>query len=253
VRAARRARRDRARPHRPGDARAAYPRDRSRRLVGRARVRRGARDRRLRLRDHRGDRRAPPRGDPDDGRDDRRVARGALLACRRGRPHVLVRPLARRARARDHTERRPPDPAREGRAACRLRPAHGALRHRRRGPDPPRRCIRRAHRPGACADPRARPRLQPRAGDLRGERGRDGRTDRPAEPRRPRRDRGRRPPDRKGRDGGRAALPGALRRGDGDTARRRPVRAARAHGAAPEAAGRVLRAQRPRRRERRKA
>ena len=59
----------------PRDARAARPRDRVRRLVGRAGVRGHVSvDRRLRLRDHRGDRRAPPRRRDHDRRDDRRRA-----------------------------------------------------------------------------------------------------------------------------------------------------------------------------------
>ena len=62
---ARRARRDRARAHRPADARAEVPGDRRRRLVGRAGLRgsrRGdRRHRHLRLGDHRGRRRNVPR------------------------------------------------------------------------------------------------------------------------------------------------------------------------------------------------
>ena len=67
--------RDRARPHRPADARAARARHRVRGVVGRAGVRGRAGHRRLRLGDHRGDRRAPSRRRAHDRRHDRRRAR----------------------------------------------------------------------------------------------------------------------------------------------------------------------------------
>ena len=95
----------------------------------------------------------------DDGRDDRRLARGALAPRGRGRPDFSYVLSARRARARDHAERHPADPARQGCAPRRLHAAHGALRDRLRRPDPARRSVRDAHRPGSRARPRARPGL----------------------------------------------------------------------------------------------
>ena len=64
---------------------------------------------------------------------------------------------------------------------------------------------------------------------VRRQRRRHGRPHRPARPLGPRRDRGGRAPGREDRDRGRAALPGALRRRDGDPARHR----SRMRGCAP--------------------
>ena len=211
LRAARRAGRDRARAHRPGDARAAHPRDRLRRLVGRARVRGHAGHGRLRLGDHRGDRGAPSRRRAHDRRDDRRRAREPLAAHRRRRAHLLVRSLGRRARARHHAERRPADPAGQGGPLRGLRAADGALRDRDGRPHPARGSVRDAHRPRSRARARARSRLRPRSGHRRGQRRGHGCADRAPQPRRASRDRGGRAPRREGRDRRRAALPGALR------------------------------------------
>ena len=129
-----------------------------------------------------------------------------------------VRPADGRApRSGHHAERHPPDPARESRA---LTPAAGllmdALRDRPRRPDPPRRRVRRPHRPraraGASAScPTATPTSVTSAGNAAGTGARIALLDRAARDR----DRGRRPPRREDRDRRRAALPGALRRRDG--------------------------------------
>ena len=148
-----------------------------------------------------------------------------------GRPDVLLRPLRRRAAADRDPERHSPDPAREGGAARRLHAALRALRHRPRRPDQARRCVRESHRPRPRA--RARPRARLRSGQrhVGRQRRRHRCADRAARPHGPRRDRGGRPPRGEDRDGRRAALPGALRRCDGDPARHRPVCAtARHHG-----------------------
>ncbi len=105
-RAARRARRHRARPDRPRDARAAVPGHRRGRLVRCPGLRRAARcgrrrrHRHLRLRDHRGRRRAVPRG-RHHGRRRHRWRDGGADAARRGRrSHLQLRaPRSGRGRA----------------------------------------------------------------------------------------------------------------------------------------------------------
>ena len=126
----------------------------------------------------------------------------------------------------DHAERHPPDPAREGRPPRGLHAALRALRDRPRRPHPARRRVRQPHRPRPRARARPRPRLRPRQRHLRRQRRRHRRPDRAARPLRARRDRGGRAAGREDRDRRRAALPGALRRRDGDSARHRPLRAA---------------------------
>ena len=91
-----------------------FTRDRGRPLVRRDRLRRVDGHGRVRLRDHRGDRRDVPGRHPDDRRGDRRRARGAHAPDRSGRPDVLLRGARRRAPPGHHAERRPADPAREG-------------------------------------------------------------------------------------------------------------------------------------------
>ena len=154
------------------------------------------------------------------------LARDALAPDRHRRAHVLVPPLRRRALAHDHAERRPADPARQGRPPRGLHVALRALRDRAGRPDPARRRLRQPHRPGARARARPRPRLRPGPRHLRRQRCRHRGPDRAARPLRPRRDRGRRAAGREDRDRRRAALPGAVRGRDGDPARHRPVRAA---------------------------
>ena len=136
---------------------------------------------------------------------------------RAGRQDARVRPPRRRARASSHAERRAADPAREGRAPCRLHAPDGALRHRARSADPPRRSVRGPHRPGARPRAGARARLRPVPGDLGRQRGRHRRPHRLARSLGARRDRGRRPAGREGRDGGGAPLSGAFRQRDGDS------------------------------------
>ena len=179
----------------------------------------------LRLGDRRGDRRAPPRGGDRDGRDDRRRSRVSVGPDRAGRQDARVRPPRRRARASSHAERRAADPAREGRAPCRLHAPDGALRHRARSADPPRRSVRGPHRPGARPRSGARARLRPVPGDLGRQRGRHRCAHRLARSLGARRDRGRRPAGREGRDGGGAPLSGAFRQRDGDSPRDGSVRA----------------------------
>ena len=102
VRPARRSGCDRARPHRSRDARAARPRDRVRRVVGRARVCGHAGHGRLWLGDHRGDRGAPSRRRAHDRRHDRRRAREPLAAHRPRRAHLFLCSLGGRAGAGHH-------------------------------------------------------------------------------------------------------------------------------------------------------
>ena len=142
-----------------------------------------------------------------------------------GRADVLVRPVGRRAGARDHAERHPADPARQGGAPRRLPSADGALRRRAGRPGAARRSVRRAHRPRARPRPRAGAGLRAGRRHLGRERRRHRRAHRAPRPRGARGDRARRPVRGEGRDGGGAALPGAFRPRDGDPARHRPVRA----------------------------
>ena len=155
LRAAGDRRRDRAGAHRPGHARTAVQGDRRRRVVRRAR-RSPSRSRRPGITGICGSGIIEVVAemflagviDPDG------VIRGELAertpARRRRRSHVLVRALRRRRRrsCRDHPERRPGDPAREGGAAGRHRPADRARRRSRRSTD-----IRLAGAFGAHIDP----------------------------------------------------------------------------------------------------
>ena len=154
------------------------------------------------------------------GRRHRRRARGADAADRAGRPDVQLRPPRRRrvgdlAADRHHPERRARDPAGQGRALRRRPAADGPARHRRGRRDPPGRRVRQPDRPDPRDDPRAHPRLRPGPRPVGRQRGRDRGAHRAAVGRRADRDRGRRPPGREDRDRRRAALPAALRRGDG--------------------------------------
>ena len=116
---------------------------------------------------------------------------------------------------RRHPERRAGDPAREGRPVRRRAAAHGPPRHRRGRRDPARGRVRQPDRPAPRDGPRPRPRLRPRPCRPGRQCGRDRRAHRAAVGGRPARDRDGRPPGREDRDRGRAALPAALRRGDG--------------------------------------
>ena len=102
LRPARGAGRDRARAHRPPDARAALQGDRLRPVVGRARLSRGDQDDRrhwdLRLGHHRGDRRDVSGGDHIAGRRNGRRARRKDAPRRARRPHVRLRAQARASR-----------------------------------------------------------------------------------------------------------------------------------------------------------
>ena len=129
------------------------------------------------------------------GRDhERGVIDGSLAERTRveADDRVLLRAArrARRAAPRDHAERRPSDPAREGRAVRGVPTADGRVRRRDRRPHPSRRRVRRSHRPGARDGARSRARLRPRPRHERRQRRRHRRPDRPAEPRGSRRDRG---------------------------------------------------------------
>ena len=110
---------------------------------------------------------------------------------------------------------------------------------RRRGP--PGRRLRQPDRPDPRDGPRPRPRLRPGPRPLGRQRGRHRRAHRAPVGRRADRDRGRRPARREDRDGGRAALPGAFRRGDGLPAqdRRLPQPGARRRPAPSDEPGRV--------------
>ena len=192
-------------------------RDRLRRLVGRARVSRRARHGRLRLGDRRGGRRAPPRG-----RADARTGRStAPLAARTprivpdGRTFSYV--LWDEPELRDHPERHPADPARQGARSMQAAAPDGALRRR------PRRRVRLAGAFGAHIDPVHAlvlglvPDCEPDAVTSAGNAAGTGARIALARPAARARDRGRRPAGREGRDGGRAALSGALRPRDGDS------------------------------------
>ena len=185
------------------------------------------RHRRLRLRHHRGDRRAPPRGDPDDGRHDRRRARGALAPDRRRRaaPSAYVLSAGEPELTITQNDVRQIQLAKAAlHAGCTLLLERYGIE--RVEPDPPRRRVRKPHRPGLRARPRPRPRLRPRERHVRRERRRHRVEDRPARPLGTRRDRGCRPSRREDRDRRRATLPGALRRSDGDPPRHRSLREA---------------------------
>ena len=91
--------------HRSGDARTANPRHRLRRVVGRGGLCGHARHRHLRLRDHRGARRAAPRRRPHDGRHHRRGPRRTHDAHRPRRSLLLVR-AARRSSNSSSSPRR---------------------------------------------------------------------------------------------------------------------------------------------------
>ncbi len=91
--------RDRTRPHRRADARAALHRDRGRSLVRRTGVRRVEGHRGVRLGDHRGDRGDVPGRHPDHRWGHRRRAGGPDAAGRPRRAHVLLRAARRRRRA----------------------------------------------------------------------------------------------------------------------------------------------------------
>ena len=164
--------------------------------------------------------------------------RGAHGARRVGRPDVQLRPAcARRRWPTDpgDPERRSRDPARQGRALCRGPAAHGSPRDRDRRRGPAGRRVREPDRPAPRDGPGARPRLRSRPREGRRQRGRHRRVDRPVVRRRAARDRGRRSPRREDRNGGRAAVPGALRGGDGDPAPdgREPQSRAGRHPARP--------------------
>ena len=229
------------------DARAALPRDRQRGMVGRAGVRGDTRHRHLRLGDHRGDRRALPRGRPHHGRHDRRSARRPHAAHRPRRPHASPTSCTT-ASSRSSSRRRTCGRSSSRKAAlhagCRLLLDRYGLERVDR--------IRLAGAFGSQIDPvhalvlglvpDCDPAHVTPAGNAAGTGARIALLERAGAPR----DRGRRPPGGEGRDRGRAALPGALRRRDGDPARRRSVRAAqrRRHpAAAPQGlAGRTGRA-----------
>ena len=136
-------------------------------------------------------------------------------------------------------------------AGCTL--SDGALRDRPGRPHPPRRRVRHAHRPHVRARARARPRLRPGRRDRRRQRRRNRRAHRIAQPRLPCRDRRRRAAGREDRDGDRAALPGAVRRRDGDPPRHRPLSPARAGRHAAPADGRRASPSAPTGRRRRRA
>ena len=155
LRPAGRARRDRAGPDRQGHPRASLPRHRLEPLVGRDRLRGvdapDRRHRRLRLGDRRGDRRAVPRRRHHRRRHDRRVdsppaRRGSSPTA--GRSPTCSTRAARRdldggvaelAPPDDHPERRPRDPAREGRALRGRATPDGPPRRRDGGPGQARR------------------------------------------------------------------------------------------------------------------
>ncbi len=149
----------------------------------------------LRLGHRRGRRRAVPGRCHHGGRRHRRRARGADAACRLRRPDVQLRPRRERQRRpahHRHPERRPGDPARQGRAVRRRPFADGSPWHRDRRRDPARRRVRQPDRHHPRDDPRAHPRLRPRPCGAGRECRRDRRADRAAVGRGADRDRGRR-------------------------------------------------------------
>ncbi len=172
------------------------------------------------------DRRAVPGGRHHDGRH-RSTARSrrASPRDRPRRPDLLATSstTATPPAASRHPERRPRDPARQGRALRGRAAADGPARDRPRRRDPARRCVRQPDRPGPRDGPRPRcPDCDLGQRHVGRQRRRHGRADRAAVGAARGRDRGGRPPRREDRDRRRAALPGALRRGDGVPARDRP-------------------------------
>ncbi len=139
------------------------------------------RHRHLRLRHHRGDRRALPcRRDPLR-RGDRRRARGAQPAHPRRRPDLLLSAPRRRAGPRavaHHAERRARDPARQGSPLRGRTAVDGAPRHRPRRPHPACRRLRQPHRRQVRAGARDDPRLRARSRELGRQRRRHRRPDR---------------------------------------------------------------------------
>ena len=117
-------------------------------------------------------------------RHHRRRARRAHAADRRrtaGRSPTSSTTAGRRRPAdRHHPERRPGDPAREGRALRRRPAADGPRRDRDGRRDPARRRVRQPDRPVPRDGPRADPRLRPRPRQGRRQRRRDRRADRAA-------------------------------------------------------------------------
>ena len=225
-RPARRAGRDRARPDRPRDARAALPGHRRRRS---GRTSPASRRRSPRPASPasaaRGSSRSSPRcsspaSSPRTAIDRRRARRAhaARSSPTAGRSRYVLHDGSRRpARGSSITQNdvRAIQLAKAALyAGVRLLMDHARDRRGRR--DPARRRVRQPDRPDPRDGPRPDPGLRPRP-----------RPRRPATPpapgaliallsrRRAARDRGRRPAGREDRDRGRAALPGALRRGDG--------------------------------------
>ncbi len=128
--------------------------------------------------------------------------------------YVLHEPSDGRPASAHHPERRARHPAGQGRAAGRRAAPDGPRRagvagRRRLGPAG--RCVRQPHRPALRARARPPARLPARPGALGRQRRGLGRRAGPAVRRGPCRDRRRRPHGDQGRDGHRAALPGALR------------------------------------------
>ena len=172
LRPARRARRDRARAHRPRDARAALQGHRLRSVVRRAR-----------------DSTRPPRPTGitgvcgsgiieviaemylagiinQDGVLDGRLAARSPRIVANGRTFAYV--LHQGARGdEDHAERCARHSAGEGGAVCRHRAAHGAARHRSRRSHPARRRLRQPHRRQVRHHPRHGSGLRSGAGALR--------------------------------------------------------------------------------------
>ena len=163
-------------------------------------------------------------------------------AHRRRRPHVLLRAARRRRHpADDHPERRAGDPARQGRAARRHRPARRARRLAGGHRHPPGRRVRRPHRPCPRDGARSGARLPGRGRAVGRQRRRRRRRAGAAVAPAAGRDGGRRAPGHQDRDRHRAAVPGAVRRGDGASARHEPV-------AEPGDRGRPSRSRHPMRR-----
>ena len=204
------------------------PRDRNRRLVGRAGLRGHARHGNLRLGDHRGDRGAASRGRAHDRRDDRRSSSPSAVrdVVSDGRTFSYVLHEGEQRILVTQEDVRQIQLAKGALyAGCRLLMDRYGLERVDR--------IRLAGAFGSQIDPVHAlvlglvPDCEPAAGHRRRQRRRHGRAHRAPEQGGARRDRGGRPPRREGRDRGRAALPGALRRRDGDPARHRSLRTAR--------------------------
>ena len=138
-----------------------------------------------------------------------------------GRPDLQLSPARgwpRRSADPRHPERRASHPAGQGRAVRRRPAADGPARCRGRRRGPTGRGVRQPDRPAPRDGPGPRPRLRPGPGARRRQCRRHRGADRAAERRGTARDRGGRAPGREDRDRGRAAVPGALRRGDGHPA-----------------------------------